>query len=194
MRTYGNNQWWASPDPCTRAYWRTEEWHETGGLLLQEREQYQADLAMLTGRPVKCTLTPEEVSVVDAQGTPVLGDLAPSSELLLHLKIYERLGAGAIVHTHAPMATALACVLDELPMIHYQMVACGGPVRVTPLAPFGSTELAEVKLLEGGGGSGAGLLPPTGAPRGPAPIPFPNTGGRGAPAGSTLRRSSARSS
>lgn len=50
MRTYGNNRWWASPDPCVRAYWRTEEWHETGGLLLQEWKQYRADLAMLTGR------------------------------------------------------------------------------------------------------------------------------------------------
>jgi L-fuculose-phosphate aldolase len=41
------------------------------------------------------------------------------------------------------MATALGCVLDELPPIHYQMLALGGPVRVAPYATFGSDELHE---------------------------------------------------
>ena len=45
--------------------------------------------------------------------------LAPTSEVGLHLGVYERYGAGAVVHTHAPMATALSCVLDELPCVHY---------------------------------------------------------------------------
>jgi len=51
-----------------------------------------------------------------------------------------------VVHTHAPMATALACVLDELPVIHYQMLLLGGSVRVAPYETFGSTELAEATL------------------------------------------------
>ncbi len=42
------------------------------------------------------------------------------------------------MHTHAPMSTALACVLDELPVIHYQMLLLGGSVRVAPYATFGS--------------------------------------------------------
>ena len=41
------------------------------------------------------------------------------------------------------MATALSCVLDELPVVHYQMLALGGPVRVAPYATFGIAELAE---------------------------------------------------
>ena len=57
--------------------------------------------------------------------------LAPTSELDLHLGVYRRYGAGAVVHTHAPMATALSCVLDELPCVHYQMLAARrhGPGR-----------------------------------------------------------------
>ncbi|MEA2159655.1 MAG: L-fuculose-phosphate aldolase, partial [Solirubrobacteraceae bacterium] len=40
----------------------------------------------------------------------------------------------------------LACVLDELPVIHYQMLLLGGSVRVAPYETFGSTELAEATL------------------------------------------------
>ena len=78
-------------------------------------------------------------------------ELAPTSELALHLGVYDRYGAGAVVHTHAPIATALACVLDELPCIHYQMLLLGGEVRVAPYRTFGTPELADVTLdaLEG---------------------------------------------
>jgi L-fuculose-phosphate aldolase len=44
------------------------------------------------------------------------------------------------------MATAVACVLDELPCVHYQMLPLGGAVRVAPYRTFGSVELAEVTL------------------------------------------------
>jgi L-fuculose-phosphate aldolase len=49
------------------------------------------------------------------------------------------------------MATAIGCVLDELPPIHYQMLSLGGAVRVAPYATFGSDELHEHVLaaLEG---------------------------------------------
>jgi L-fuculose-phosphate aldolase len=96
-------------------------------------------------------LTADEVTVVDAAGSVVAGDLQPTSELELHLGVYERYGAGAVVHTHAPMVTAVACVLDELPMIHYGMLGLGGTIRVAPYRTFGTPELAEVTLaaLEG---------------------------------------------
>jgi L-fuculose-phosphate aldolase len=96
-------------------------------------------------------LEPEQVTVVDLGGEVVDGSLAPTSEIDLHLGVYHRLGAGAVVHTHAPMATAIACVLDELPLVHYQMLALGGAVRVAPYATFGTPELAEgvVEALEG---------------------------------------------
>jgi L-fuculose-phosphate aldolase len=88
------------------------------------------------------TLTADEVAVVDLSGAHLEGGLAATSELELHLGIYRRYDAGAVVHTHPPIGTALSCVLDELPVIHYQMLALGGPVRVAPYATFGSAELA----------------------------------------------------
>jgi L-fuculose-phosphate aldolase len=97
-------------------------------------------------------LAPEEVSVVDAEGNVMDGELEPTSELGLHLGVYERYDAGAVVHTHAPMATALACVLDdELPCVHYGMLLLGGTVRVAPYETFGTPELATAVLdaLEG---------------------------------------------
>ncbi len=87
-------------------------------------------------------LTAEQVSVVDLDGRLVHGDLEPSSELGLHLGIYLRHNAGAVVHTHAPACTAVASVRDELPCIHYAMLAFGGAVPVAPYATFGSHELA----------------------------------------------------
>jgi L-fuculose-phosphate aldolase len=91
------------------------------------------------------------VSVVDLDGRQLGGELAPTSELDLHLGVYRRYDAGAVVHTHAPMATALSCVLDELPCVHYQMLLLGGTVPVAPYATFGTPELADAVLdaLEG---------------------------------------------
>jgi L-fuculose-phosphate aldolase len=91
-------------------------------------------------------LTADDVVVVDMAGKHVDGELAASSELGLHLGIYRRYDAGAVVHTHAPVATALSCVLDELPVVHYQMLTLGGAVRVAPYATFGTSELAALTL------------------------------------------------
>lgn len=97
-------------------------------------------------------VTAAEVTVVDRQGRVVAGDLAPTSELDLHLGVYERHDAGGVVHTHAPAATAVSCVVDELPCIHYQQLLLGGTVPVAPYATFGTPELAAsvVAALEGG--------------------------------------------
>lgn len=92
---------------------------------------------------VLAELGPDLTTVVDMDGNVVEGSLEPTSELFLHLGVYERFDAGAVVHTHSPVATALSCVVDELPPVHYQMLAFGGGVRVAPYATFGSPELAE---------------------------------------------------
>ncbi len=88
------------------------------------------------------TLTPEKVALVDLDGVLVDGPLAPTSELPLHLAVYARYDAAAVVHTHPPMATAIACVADELPCFHYALLTLGGSVRVAPYATFGTPELA----------------------------------------------------
>ncbi|MFJ9313672.1 class II aldolase/adducin family protein [Pimelobacter simplex] len=88
------------------------------------------------------TCSPSDVTVVSLDGAVVTGTLAPTSELALHLGVYADGPAAAVVHTHAPFATAVACVLDALPVLHYQQLALGGEIRVAPYATFGSGELA----------------------------------------------------
>lgn len=83
----------------------------------------------------------DQVVVVDLDGHHLEGDLAPTSELGLHLDALRDRG-GAVVHTHSPTATALSLVIDELPCVHYQQLTIGGAIRVAPFAVFGSPELA----------------------------------------------------
>ena len=126
-----------------------------GGLVLGTA----GNVSVRTGDAVAVTPTGAEladleaadVAVVDLGGNQLDGPLAPTSELGLHLGIHADRGDGAVVHTHAPMATALSCVLDELPVVHYQALALGGPVRVASYATFGTQELAEHvrRALEG---------------------------------------------
>jgi L-fuculose-phosphate aldolase len=87
-------------------------------------------------------LDPGLICVVGLDGEIVEAEREPSSELPMHLAVYRATDAAAIVHTHAPYATALATVVDELPAIHYMIAELGGPVRVAPYATFGTGELA----------------------------------------------------
>lgn len=97
------------------------------------------------------TVTAAEPAVVDRRGRLVAGSLQPTSELPLHLGVYDHHDAGAVVHTHPPKGTAVACVVDELPCIHYALLALGPTIRVARYATFGTTDLAEsvVAALEG---------------------------------------------
>ncbi|WP_433733853.1 class II aldolase/adducin family protein [Nocardia sp. CA-129566] len=102
------------------------------------------DLVAITATGVVLAeATVDDVTVVDLTGTVVAGRYAPTSELGLHLDIYRTYNTQAIVHTHAPKATAIACVLDELPVIHYQQLLLGGSTRVAQFHPFGTVELAD---------------------------------------------------
>jgi L-fuculose-phosphate aldolase len=101
---------------------------------------------------VLAEIEPEQVTVVDLDGEVVDGEVRPTSEIELHLGVYRRYNAGAVVHTHSPMATALACVLEnELPCVHYHLLMLGGNVPIAPYATFGTPELATGVLdaLEG---------------------------------------------
>ncbi|QEV17416.1 class II aldolase/adducin family protein [Streptomyces alboniger] len=89
---------------------------------------------------------PEDAVGVDLGGRQVLGDLAPTSELPMHLAIYRATDARAVVHTHAVHATAVSMLVPELPGVHYMTGALGGPVRVAPYALYGTEELARNML------------------------------------------------
>lgn len=76
----------------------------------------------------------------------------PSSEWRMHAAIYRAYPeVGAVVHTHSPRATALACAGLGIPPFHYMIALAGGEVRCMPYATFGTAELAEraVRGLEG---------------------------------------------
>ena len=92
---------------------------------------------------------PDDIAVTDLDGRVLAG--SPTSELELHLEIYRHFDAAAIVHTHAPMATSLGCARDELPVVHYHLLALGGSIRVAPFHAFGTRELASavVDALQG---------------------------------------------
>ena len=86
----------------------------------------------------------DDVVAVAADGTPRdPHGPTPTSELPRHLGVYAATGAAAVVHVHAPASTAVACVLDELPVVHYQQLLLGGTVRVAPYATFGTPALAD---------------------------------------------------
>jgi L-fuculose-phosphate aldolase len=69
----------------------------------------------------------------------------PSSEWRFHRDIYAtRAEAGAIIHTHAPFATALACQHQGIPAFHYMVARFGGAdVRCAEYATFGTQELSD---------------------------------------------------
>ena len=87
------------------------------------------------------TAQAEHVTVVDLAGTLLDGELAPTSELELHLGALRERG-GAVVHTHSPVATAVSLVVDEVPCVHYQQLLLGGVIRVAAFEVFGTPELA----------------------------------------------------
>lgn len=87
-------------------------------------------------------MTPESVGVHRLDGSPVEATFAPTTELPMHLAVYARTDAGAVVHTHSTAATALSTIAEELPPIHYLVALFGGPVRVASYATYGTSDLA----------------------------------------------------
>jgi L-ribulose-5-phosphate 4-epimerase len=61
-------------------------------------------------------LAPENMVIVNMDGTVVEGDLKPSSDTATHLYIYRRRpDVGGVVHTHSTFATAFAAVGKPIP-------------------------------------------------------------------------------
>jgi len=92
--------------------------------------------------------SPEDIVKVGADGT-AQGRRKPSSEWRFHRDIYAaRPEAGAIVHTHSPFATSLACQEIEIPAFHYMIARFGGDtLRCAEYATFGSQELSDAILI-----------------------------------------------
>jgi L-fuculose-phosphate aldolase len=76
------------------------------------------------------------------------GALLPSSEWRFHRDIYAaRADTQAIVHTHAPFATTLACMHRGIPPFHYMVALAGGrDIRCADYATFGTQELSDLAV------------------------------------------------
>ena len=96
-----------------------------------------------SGVPVD-EITPSRIVTLGFDGK-VIGVGKPSSEWQFHADILRaRPEINAVVHTHAPHATALACLREELPPFHYMIAIAGGDsVRCAPYALFGTDTLSQ---------------------------------------------------
>jgi L-fuculose-phosphate aldolase len=93
---------------------------------------------------------PADIVAMSADGRPVeaagaASRHAPSTEWRFHRDIYAaRPEVGAVVHTHAPFATTLACLDREIPAFHYMVAKAGGAdIRCAPYATFGTQALSD---------------------------------------------------
>ena len=90
-------------------------------------------------------MTVDDIVVTDFDVEPVEGDLAPSSESLLHVGIYQRRpDAEAVVHTHSIYSSVLAVAgIDLPPVIDEVVVYVGGTIQVSRYGYPGTEELAD---------------------------------------------------
>lgn len=89
-------------------------------------------------------MIPGDVVVLNMTGEILDSKLKPSSETGIHLGLYhKRKDISAVVHTHSPYATTMACLNMEIPAVHYLIGFSGKKVPVAPYATFGTEQLAD---------------------------------------------------
>ena len=111
----------------------------SGNISCREEDHF---LITPSGVPV-AQMQPERIVAMDFSGK-VIGGGKPSSEWHFHLDLLKsRPELNAIVHTHSPHATALACLREDLPPFHYMIAIAGGDsIRCAPYALFGTEALS----------------------------------------------------
>lgn len=97
-------------------------------------------------------LEPDDIPLMDLDGR-WFGRRRPSSEWRFHRDVLRsRDEVAAMVHTHSPRATSLACTGRGIPSFHYMVAMAGGAdIRCAPYHTFGTQELSDAVLaaLEG---------------------------------------------
>ncbi len=90
-------------------------------------------------------LKPEELVLVDLEGNKVSGEREVSAETPMHAAIYRaRKDAGAVVHTHAPTATAFGIAGKEISPLQIEVfMLLPDGVPIVPFKQPGSKALAE---------------------------------------------------
>ena len=118
--------------------------HAAGNVSLRTRDGF---LVTPSGVPADA-LTADAIVTMGFDGKPKSSG-KPSSEWRFHRDIYAvRKDVGAVVHTHSPAATALACQRRGLPPFHYMIAVAGGAdIRCADYALFGTQELSDAVLV-----------------------------------------------
>jgi L-ribulose-5-phosphate 4-epimerase len=104
-------------------------------------------------------LTPEDIPVVDINGTMIEGKYKPSSELPMHTIIYRnRPDIFAAIHVHSYFATSFAVANREVPILTQDIAELAiGSIRVAPFQVPGSIELGQ-SVVESFGDSDVVLM------------------------------------
>ena len=93
----------------------------------------------------KSFITPEKLIKINGKAEIIeaTGDYRPSSEIKMHLRVYqEREDVGAVVHAHPPVATAFA--LAKIPLDTYSLIENAIIIGSVPITPFGTPSTNEV--------------------------------------------------
>jgi L-fuculose-phosphate aldolase len=93
----------------------------------------------------KGQLKPEDLCTVDLEGRQIAGSRKRTSEINLHLAIYNsRPDVRAVIHSHPPHATAFAVAGVELPTcVHPEAEVFLGPVKMARYVTPGDKRLGE---------------------------------------------------
>lgn len=99
-------------------------------------------------------MTPDQVVDMMVDGS-YRGDWKPSSEWRMHADIYaEKMEAKAILHCHAPHATAVSCLRRDVPAFHYMIGVTGTSIiRCAHYELFGTQELSTAMMEAFGDGN-----------------------------------------
>ena len=82
-------------------------------------------------------MTPDMMVTTDLQGRKVVGDRSPSSEILMHLAVYElRPEIRAVVHAHPPTATGFA--VAGIPLDRAVLAEVVATLGSVPIAAYGT--------------------------------------------------------
>jgi L-fuculose-phosphate aldolase len=104
-------------------------------------------------------IDPSDVPVVRTDGTVVEGTTEPSTELPMHLAVYDRRpDVDGVVHTHSPYATTFASLGESIPASHYLIAFTGTEVPVAEYETHATEALGDAAVDALGESFNAALL------------------------------------
>ena len=126
--------------------------HTQGNMSARDRE---SGLVCVTPSGMEYdAITAEDIVVVDERGAVVDGRWKPTVETPTHLCVYRsRTDVQAVIHAHAPHATAFGVAYQPIPLVLMEAACClGAPVPIAPYMMSGSEAFGKLILDTMGAG------------------------------------------